>query len=169
MATREIIKSWFQRGLRPTAAQFGEWIDSFVHSSDMIPMNRVTGLVSALGSIISPGKDEACGAKEIEYRAQAIPVYKDELDLTLDYREQVIEVVNGFQIMNLAMRHEEVRVVIYNKSQVQEDIGKALPQGVVAMKKDLTVDSGDSIVLTFAKCVDGTMEYDPTNIQLRIY
>lgn len=169
MATRGTIKTWFQRGLRPTAAQFGEWIDSFVHVSDMIPQSKVTGLVSVLGSIISPGKDEACGAKKITYQAESIPLFVDKLDLSLEYREQVIEVRDELTITYSGLKQPEVKVVIYNNTMEQLYIGPELPTGAIVMRQRLVVDPGGSMVLTFARCVDGTAEYDPEDIQLRIY
>jgi hypothetical protein len=49
MATdRNTLKSWFQRGMKPLASQFSEWIDSFWHKNDSIPVESVEGLKNAL-------------------------------------------------------------------------------------------------------------------------
>jgi len=46
--TRDVLKSWFQRGLKPLAAQFSDWIDSFWHRNDKIPMTSIEGLANTL-------------------------------------------------------------------------------------------------------------------------
>jgi hypothetical protein len=49
MASRITLKDWFLRGKKPTANQFAEWIDSFVHKTeDSIGIDKVTGLQEAL-------------------------------------------------------------------------------------------------------------------------
>lgn len=171
MATREQIKSWFQRGLRPTAAQFGAWIDSFVHVSDNIAKERVTGLAAALDAITSPGEDEACGKKEIEYKVQAVPVFKDVLDLSREYGEQVIKVSDGpFGIIReTQMGMAEVKAVIVNETSGRIDIGAALPTGVKSLRASLTVEAGDATAVTFVKCTDGNARYDPEDVELRVY
>ena len=49
MATvdRNTLKQWFVRGARPTAEQFGAWIDSFFHKGDKVPATSVDGLQAA--------------------------------------------------------------------------------------------------------------------------
>lgn len=44
------LKSWFQRGKKPTAAQFAALIDSFFHKDDKIPQSSVNGLSAALAA-----------------------------------------------------------------------------------------------------------------------
>ena len=50
MATisRDILKQWFSRGKYPLASQFADWIDSFWHRSDALPLSSVSGLDEAL-------------------------------------------------------------------------------------------------------------------------
>lgn len=171
MATRETIKSWFQRGKRPTAAQFGAWIDSFVHVDDMIAQDKVSGLQATLNAITNPGEDVACGKIVIEYTAEAIPMFKDVLDLSLDYGEQVVVVGDGpFGIIKeTQMGRAEVKAVIVNETSGRIDIEAALPTGVKSMRASLTVESGDSTAVTFVKCVNGAGSYDPDDVKLRVY
>jgi hypothetical protein len=49
--SRATIAGWFLRGMKPLAAQFSTWLDSFVHKDDAIPMASITGLEITLGSI----------------------------------------------------------------------------------------------------------------------
>lgn len=42
------IKQWFRTNLFPTESQFWNWLDSFRHKSEAIPMADVTGLVDEL-------------------------------------------------------------------------------------------------------------------------
>ena len=48
MINKEIIKSWFRNGSKPTEKQFWAWMDSFFHKNDKIPMESVEGMDKAL-------------------------------------------------------------------------------------------------------------------------
>lgn len=50
MATtsREQLKAWFRKGLKPLESQFAAWLDSYWHKSDSIPMSSIDGLNDAL-------------------------------------------------------------------------------------------------------------------------
>ena len=52
MALRSIqqLKSWFKKGMYPTESQFGDWLDSFFHREDKIPVGSVDGLAEAINS-----------------------------------------------------------------------------------------------------------------------
>lgn len=52
MALRSIsqLKSWFRKGMYPTESQFGDWLDSFFHRDDKIPVGSVDGLSEAINS-----------------------------------------------------------------------------------------------------------------------
>lgn len=52
MAVRSIsqLKSWFRKGMYPTESQFGDWIDSFFHREDKIPVGSVDGLSEVINS-----------------------------------------------------------------------------------------------------------------------
>jgi hypothetical protein len=49
--TRTALKNWFKRGLKPLEAQFADWIDSFWHMGDDIPMESIDGLEDALNDL----------------------------------------------------------------------------------------------------------------------
>lgn len=48
MTARNILKNWFSNGKKPPQEQFWEWIDSFWHKEDKIPMNAIEGLSTSL-------------------------------------------------------------------------------------------------------------------------
>ena len=52
MATtsREQLKAWFRKGLKPLESQFAAWLDSYWHKSDSIPMSSIDGLNDALNN-----------------------------------------------------------------------------------------------------------------------
>lgn len=45
---RNILKSWFERGKKPLASQFADWIDSFWHKEEKLPISAVENLEIAL-------------------------------------------------------------------------------------------------------------------------
>ena len=47
---RETLKKWVRRGAYPTESQFSDWIDSFLHCNDTIPINLIQGLAQILNS-----------------------------------------------------------------------------------------------------------------------
>lgn len=44
------LKAWFSKGLYPTQSQFWDWMDSFFHKDEAIPMTSVDGLADAINS-----------------------------------------------------------------------------------------------------------------------
>lgn len=50
MAIRSIsqLKAWFKKGAYPTAEQFSDWMDSFFHKEERIPIATVEGLTDQL-------------------------------------------------------------------------------------------------------------------------
>ncbi|MDR3227753.1 MAG: hypothetical protein LBT56_08805 [Prevotellaceae bacterium] len=48
--SRDILKSWFKKGLKPLESQFANWIDSFFHKNDKIPINSIDNLINELNN-----------------------------------------------------------------------------------------------------------------------
>ena len=48
---RNIIKQWFTTGSFPTEQQFWNWLDSFFHKDDLIPIASVDGLVALINNL----------------------------------------------------------------------------------------------------------------------
>lgn len=49
--TRTALKALFTAGLRPIQQNYHDWLDSFFHKSEEIPMSSVTGLSGALSGL----------------------------------------------------------------------------------------------------------------------
>ena len=65
---RALLRKWFGRGQYPSAEQFSDVFDSFVHKSeDRIPIGNVEGLPDALNN-----KYGAADGKELEKRVQKV-------------------------------------------------------------------------------------------------
>jgi hypothetical protein len=47
------LKNWFKRGLKPLQQQFYDWLDSYWHKDEAIPIQSIDGLEAALNSIPS--------------------------------------------------------------------------------------------------------------------
>ena len=60
---RETLKKWFSRGAYPTESQFSDWIDSFLHSNDKIPINLIQGLAYTLNSKYDSNAGNALSSK----------------------------------------------------------------------------------------------------------
>lgn len=56
------IKSWFQTGDKPTQGQFHDWLDSFWHKDDIIPIASVDGLSSQLSGLATQAALDALKA-----------------------------------------------------------------------------------------------------------
>ena len=63
MAIRSVaqLKAWFQRRKYPTEAQFADWIDSFFHKEDKVPISSVEELPEQLN-----GKYDAAAGEQLE-------------------------------------------------------------------------------------------------------
>lgn len=63
MALRSIaqLKSWFRRGAYPTSEQFSDWMDSFFHKDEQLPVSSVDGLADRIN-----GKYEQAAGEQLE-------------------------------------------------------------------------------------------------------
>ena len=62
--TREQLKAWFRRGMKPLQSQFAAWIDSYWHKDDQIPMASIEGLDDALNRAVVPVDDALSATSE---------------------------------------------------------------------------------------------------------
>lgn len=44
------LKNWFKKGLKPTESQFGDWLDSYFHKDEKVPIASVDGLQTELNT-----------------------------------------------------------------------------------------------------------------------
>jgi len=47
------LKSWFKRGFKPLQQQFYDWMDSYWHKDEQLPISSVNGLESILNTLPS--------------------------------------------------------------------------------------------------------------------
>lgn len=47
------LKNWFKRGLKPLQNQFADWMDSYWHKDEIIPIQSIDGLAAILNSMPS--------------------------------------------------------------------------------------------------------------------
>lgn len=50
MANKTTLKNWFLTGLKPTQAQFWEWMDSYWHKDEQIPQASILNLIAVLNA-----------------------------------------------------------------------------------------------------------------------
>jgi hypothetical protein len=92
---RDTIKSWFKKGLKPFESQFANWIDSFWHKDDNIPIDSVEGLSDVVNNKYDKATGEALSADfethKTEILAQ-IELLQDELsNMNVDGFEEITE------------------------------------------------------------------------------
>ena len=87
VVSRDQIKSWFRRGLKPLEVHFASWIDSFWHKNDAIPMSSIDGLNDALNqrtiSIDDALSDSSTNPVQNRIVKQALDAQRIEVDSSL--------------------------------------------------------------------------------------
>ena len=87
VVSRDQIKSWFRRGLKPLEVHFASWIDSFWHKNDAIPMSSIDGLNDALNqrtiSIDDALSDSSTNPVQNRVVKQALDAQRIEVDSSL--------------------------------------------------------------------------------------
>jgi hypothetical protein len=76
IVSRNNIKNWFKTNLHPTQLQFWDWIDSYWHKSDTIPLNKIGGLQDLL--------EEKTDAEIFEHHLDAANQHSGQFDLKVD-------------------------------------------------------------------------------------
>lgn len=114
--SREQLKAWFRRGMKPLQSQFAAWIDSFWHKDDSIPMASIEGLADALNSITVPVDDTISAESENPVQNKVIKEALDGKAATVHYHNEYagygdIEDLQA-QIDLLAQREPSAREVI---------------------------------------------------------
>ena len=81
--TREQLKAWFRRGMKPLQSQFAAWIDSYWHKDDQIPMASIEGLDDALNRAVVTVDDALSATSENPVQNKVV---KAALELQRDKR-----------------------------------------------------------------------------------
>lgn len=106
MAIREraTLKTWFKKYAYPKAEQFADWIDSFIHKNDTIPVQSVENLTDLLndkldvgtGAAIERKADEAIAGLNLHgEQIQQIIENTNEIEDTLDEHAQHLATHDG--------------------------------------------------------------------------
>ena len=53
MTPKKTLKKWFSNFMKPAQEHFAEWIDSYWHKSESIPMKNIEGLSTAIENTVS--------------------------------------------------------------------------------------------------------------------
>ena len=53
MTPKKTLKKWFSNFMKPAQEHFAEWIDSYWHKSEQIPMSKIDGLSTAIENTVS--------------------------------------------------------------------------------------------------------------------
>ena len=53
MTPKKTLKKWFSNFMKPVQEHFAEWIDSYWHKSEQIPMSKIDGLSTAIENTVS--------------------------------------------------------------------------------------------------------------------
>jgi hypothetical protein len=51
VTARDTIKQWFETNDYPTQEQFWNWLESYVHKNDLIPVARIDGLSDLINNV----------------------------------------------------------------------------------------------------------------------
>lgn len=86
--SREQLKAWFRRGMKPLQSQFAAWIDSFWHKDDSIPMASIEGLADALNNIAVPVDDTISGESENPVQNKVIKTALDGKAATVHHHDE---------------------------------------------------------------------------------
>lgn len=95
MAIRSIaqLKAWFSRGQYPVESQFADWLESFFHKSEPIPLGAVDGLHDMLNA-----KYDAQKAQRLEGSVQEAISKAADLEKDVDNAfESIAEVENRIE------------------------------------------------------------------------
>ena len=82
--SRQILKSWFVRGAKPTQTQFGDTFDSFVHKDDSIPQDKVEELSNTLEQIQETTERAIAGAiEDVKVNGVSLPKENKSVNIVL--------------------------------------------------------------------------------------
>jgi hypothetical protein len=76
IVSKNNIKKWFKTNLHPTQLQFWDWIDSYWHKSEPIPVDKINGLQDLLG--------EKTDSEIFEYHLNSANQHPDQFALKVD-------------------------------------------------------------------------------------
>ncbi|MBP5372434.1 MAG: hypothetical protein J6Y55_11010 [Bacteroidales bacterium] len=83
--TLETLKNWFKRGAKPTAQQFSDVFDSFVHKNEMIPQNKIEELSDTLTELQTNVNSAFAGAIE-DVKVNGVSLQKNDKGVNIEIK-----------------------------------------------------------------------------------
>lgn len=99
MTPKKTLKKWFSNFMKPAQEHFAEWIDSFWHKSEQIPMSKIDGLSTAIENTVSAKQllnhlDDTNAHhalfEELKRQIQAIQTILQVDDVNLDTLQEIV-------------------------------------------------------------------------------
>lgn len=70
--TLNILKNWFRTGLKPTQQQFWDWMDSFFHKDEKIPLTSIDGIQQEFDKKADKGLIQISDVENLEETLDAL-------------------------------------------------------------------------------------------------
>ena len=99
MTPKKTLKKWFSNFMKPVQEHFAEWIDSYWHKSEQIPMSKIDGLSTAIENTVSAKQllnhlDDTNAHhalfEELKRQIQAIQTILQVDDVNLDTLQEIV-------------------------------------------------------------------------------
>ena len=99
MTPKKTLKKWFSNFMKPAQEHFAEWIDSYWHKSEQIPMSKIDGLSTAIENTVSAKQllnhlDDTNAHhalfEELKRQIQAIQTILQVDDVNLDTLQEIV-------------------------------------------------------------------------------
>ena len=99
MTPKKTLKKWFSNFMKPAQEHFAEWIDSYWHKNEQIPMSKIDGLSTAIENTVSAKQllnhlDDTNAHRalfdELKRQIQAIQTILQVDDVNLDTLQEIV-------------------------------------------------------------------------------
>ena len=99
MTPKKTLKKWFSNFMKPAQEHFAEWIDSYWHKNEQIPMSKIDGLSTAIENTVSAKQllnhlDDTNAHhalfEELKRQIQAIQTILQVDDVNLDTLQEIV-------------------------------------------------------------------------------
>lgn len=117
------LKTWFRRGKYPTEEQFADWMDSYHHKDETVPLSSVEGLTDRLN-----GKYNRTEGEDLERKHDK---------LSADFKEHKQENENEFKNVWEAIADEEERATT-EETRLDGEIRKEMDRAKKAEEDETT-------------------------------
>lgn len=173
--TRNTLKGWFQRGMKPTAAQFADWIDSFWHKGDLLPITAINSLQTLLNGKASTtqlnNKQDANSNNLQTESKNVIDAINEtaervgtlETDVALIKQNTLRNYTLDFSlsselVQDFVFSHAHIlRIATKNISKLYMSYGTIVKQEVDLINSDITIPSDTCVVWEIERITDGAL------------